>query len=227
MTREDFVKAIKTEALDLAVRDTILDLQDPPGRKPEIALMSVHRWYEKLDPKSQEFVQQVARMAAESATFGVLAILDGVRAIEAGEKGDLILEYRKGEERLILNNFRDKLLHEILVNWFDVVSNPQNLPVDLQHVPHSELGAKLIPDYDPETGPCVALPTREHKNLPSDGSNNSAQEEFAKQLQNLRDHTNIPEPVIQKLALDVLQLIDAETTKTIPKANGEHLDRRD
>src|SRR6516165_825522 len=97
MTREDFVKAIKTEALDTAVRDTILDLEDPPGRKPGPSLAAVHRWYQTLDPESRKFVEQVARMSAESATFGVMAILDGVRAFEPGnDKGDLVLEYRKG-----------------------------------------------------------------------------------------------------------------------------------
>ncbi len=228
MTREDFVKAIKTEVLDLAVRDTIMDLQDPPGRKPKAALISTHQWYQALDLESQKFVEQVARMAAESATFGMMAILDGIRAIEAGEKGDLVLEYRKGGERLLLNDFHQKLLHDILISWFDVVSNPQNLPVDLHHVPRSDLGAELIPNYDPETGPCIALPTREHKNIPAEGErpDRPLQEQLAGELQNLRDYTNVPESVVQKLASEVLQLIDTKIRERFPKANGEHLDRR-
>src|SRR5437868_13912951 len=119
MTRVDFVKAVKSEALDTAVRDTLMDLQDPPGRNPSASLMAVHDWYRRLDPQSKGFVEQVAGMAAESAAFGVMAILDGVRAIEAGRgKGDLVLEYRKGATRLLLNDPREELLHEILASWF-------------------------------------------------------------------------------------------------------------
>ena len=91
VTREQFVQAINTEALDTAVRDTLLDLHDSPGRRSEPSLTELQQWYQALDPHTQELVEQVARMAADSATFGVMAILDGVRAIEAGDKSNLVL----------------------------------------------------------------------------------------------------------------------------------------
>ncbi len=206
MTREDFVKAIKTEVLDTAVRDTVLDLQDPPGRKPEASLMAVHQWYQTLDPEPQKFVEQVVRMAAESATFGVMAILDGVRAFEGeGGKGNLVLEYRKGANRLLLNDLHQELLHDMLASWFDAVSIPLNLPVDLHHVPQSHLMAKSVPDYDPENATVIALPTREHKNVPVERgqTNKPISEQLAKDLQVLHDYTRVPGSVIKKLASEV------------------------
>jgi hypothetical protein len=206
MTREDFVKAIKSEALDTAVRDTIMDLEDPPGRKPEASLTEIHDWYQTLDPKSRKFVEQVARMASESATFGVMAILDGVRAFESGEnKGTLVLEYRNGADRLLLNNFQEKLLHEILASWFNVISSPQNLPVDLHHVPQSHVMTESIPGYDPMNATAIALPTREHKNIPvsREEEHKSPRQQLDKDLQDLRDYTQVPDSVIQKLASEV------------------------
>ena len=56
MTREQFVQAIKTEALDTAVRDTIQDLHDSPGRRLEPSLTELQQWYQALDPHTQELV---------------------------------------------------------------------------------------------------------------------------------------------------------------------------
>lgn len=205
MTREHFVEAIKTEALDTAVRDTLLDLQNSPGRKSVAPLADVQQWYRSLDSGSQKFVEQVARMAADSATFGVMAILDGVRAIEAGDKGDLILEYRKGATRLLLNDPSEELLHDGLARLFDVISTPHQLPVDLHHIPKSHLVIKSIQGYDPGTATCIALPTREHKNIPveREQTNRTPREQLVQDLKDLRDYTHAPDSVIQKLASEV------------------------
>ena len=202
MTREDFVKAVKTEALDTAVRDTILDLQDPAGRKPAISLIRIHEWYEALDAESQKFVEQVARMAAESATFGLMAILDGVRAVESGgDKGALVLEYRKGTTKTLLNDFHQKLLHDILAGWFGEVSTPRNLAVDLHHIPQSHLMAKHVAGYVPENATVIALPTREHRSIPVEREepDRAVTEQLDKDLENLRDYTGVPDSVIENL----------------------------
>ena len=145
-------------------------------------------------------------MSAESATFGVMAILDGVRAFEgAGEKGDLVLEYKKGSTRLLLNDMRQPLLHDMLASWFGVVSTPQNLPVDLHHVPRADLMANAVPGYDPEAATVIALPTREHKNIPArrEQENKTPKERLVDDLQDLHDYTRVPESVVQKLASEV------------------------
>jgi hypothetical protein len=204
MTREKFVQAIKTEALDTAVRDTILDLHDSPGRTSVPSLTEVQRWYQALDPESQTFVEQVARMAADGATFGVMAILDGVRAIEAEDKGDLVLEYRKGATRLLLNDPRQELLHDSLASWFDATSSPHTMPVDLHHVPKSHLMVKSSSGYDPRNATCIALPTREHKNIPveRDQKDRTPREQLRQDLEDLHEYTRTPDSVIQKLAVE-------------------------
>lgn len=202
MTREQFVQAIKTEALDTAVRDTMLDLHDSPGRRSEPSLVELQQWYQALDRQSQEFVEQVARMATDSATFGVMAILDGVRAIEAGDKGDLVLEYRKGATRLRLNDPYQELLHDSLASWFDARSRPHQMPVDLHHVPKSDVMLKASNAYDPTNATCIALPTREHKNIPVERNKQvrTPLEQLHQDLQDLREHTRTPDSVIDQLA---------------------------
>jgi hypothetical protein len=52
--------------------------------------------------------------AAESAVFGVMCVLDGVRAIESGsEKGDLELYYVKGDRKILLNDPQNEELHNL------------------------------------------------------------------------------------------------------------------
>jgi hypothetical protein len=145
-------------------------------------------------------------MSAESATFGVMAILDGVRAFEPGnDKGDLVLEYRKGSNRLLLNDLHKKLLHDILASWFDVDSAPQNIPIDLHHIPQSHVMTDSIPGYDPQNATVIALPTREHKNIPvaREERRKTAREQLDKDLHDLHDYTRVPDSVIQKLASEV------------------------
>ena len=51
---------------------------------------------------------------AEDVVFGVLCVLDGVRAIENGpDKGELELYYVKGESRVLLNDMKQCELHDI------------------------------------------------------------------------------------------------------------------
>jgi hypothetical protein len=204
MTREQFVQAIKTEALDTAVRDTILDLHDSPGRTSGPSLTEVQQWYQRLDPESRKFVEQIARMAADGATFGVMAILDGVRAIEAEDKGDLVLEHRKGATRLLLNDPRQELLHDNLARWFGATSTPHTMPVDLHHVPKSHLMAKSSGGYDPRNGTCIALPTREHKNIPveREQKDRTPREQLRRDLEDLHEYTRTPDSVIEKLAIE-------------------------
>ncbi|HWG49665.1 MAG TPA: hypothetical protein VN669_08230, partial [Candidatus Acidoferrales bacterium] len=106
---------------------------------------------------------------------------------------------------LLLNDMRQPLLHDMLASWFGVVSTPQNLPVDLHHVPRADLMANAVPGYDPEAATVIALPTREHKNIPArrEQENKTPKERLVDDLQDLHDYTRVPESVVQKLASEV------------------------
>jgi hypothetical protein len=113
MTREQFVASVKLGASDAAVRMTTGSLVQPMGRRPSKEAIELASWYRDLKPEAQSHVQRVVRQAAESAVFGVLAILDGVRAVEeSGPKGEFELVYRKGEDRVLLNDPNAELLHD-------------------------------------------------------------------------------------------------------------------
>ena len=201
MTREEFVKTLKTHALDIAVSDTIQDLEDPPGRAPKPSQVAAQKWYAGLDKSSKEFVEHVTRMAAESATFGVLAVLDRVRGVDGRDRGELVLEYKSGDQRVRLNGFDQELLHDLLTRWFDSRSRWEKPPLDLHHVPKCSVAMKLIPGYTPENGPCIALPTREHKNLAGESAaSQSIEAQLDQDLQELRDFTNVPEAALSKVA---------------------------
>jgi hypothetical protein len=203
MTRQDFVRRVKVYALDNAVTDTMQDLQDPPGRVPSPSLVAAHKWFTELDESSRQMVEQVARMAAESAAFGVLAILDHVRGVDGRDKGQLILEYRNAGQTVRLNDFNDELLHDLLAALFDFRSSPNNPPaLDLQHVPQCNIAMKMLAGYTPDTGTCIALTTRDHKNISRESSRacDNIQAQVAKDLQDLRDFTNTPDSAIDKLS---------------------------
>ncbi len=202
MTREEFVKTIKTHVLDIAVSDTIEDLEEPPGRVPKQSQVAVHNWYSGLDRTSKDFVEQVARMAAESATFGVLAVLDRVRAVDGSDQGELVLEYRNGGQSVRLNGFDQELLHDLLSRWFDTRSRWEKPPLDLHHVPRCSVAMKMIPGYTPENSACIALPTREHKNIRGEGpaSGESVGAQLEQDIEELRDSTNVPESALSKLS---------------------------
>lgn len=202
MTREDFVKTIKTHVLDIAVNDTIQDLEDPPGRIQTQSQVTAHEWYSGLEKTAKDFVEHVARMAAESATFGVLAVLDRIRAVDTQDTGELVLEYRKNGQAVRLNDFDQELLHDLLTRWFNARSRWEKPPLDLHHVPKCSVAMKLVPGYTPEKGPCIALPTREHKNIAQENSSvtNSVEAQLGQDIQDLRDFTKVPESSLSKLS---------------------------
>ena len=113
MTREEFVSAVKRKACDAAVHATMQMLAQPPGRRPDQNALELASWYNALNPQHKSNVQSVVQRAAASAIFGLLAILDGERTVEGiGEKGDFELFYRKGSDRVFLNDPTQEMLHD-------------------------------------------------------------------------------------------------------------------
>ena len=114
MNAADFVLAVKKYAAESAVQATTKNLSKPPGRAPSRRLVELSKWYQHIDEQDREAVEQVARLSAESAVFGFLAILDGVRVVEeSSEKGAFELYFRKGSQKVLLNNFEQQFLHDI------------------------------------------------------------------------------------------------------------------
>lgn len=114
MTREEFVSALKKVARDGAV-DAVLDnLADPPGRRPAPELVEASEWFKKLGPEERERVRWVAAQAAHACLFGVFAVLDRARAFSPDTEAYLELYYVSGGKKMLLNDFEDEDLHDLL-----------------------------------------------------------------------------------------------------------------
>jgi hypothetical protein len=114
MTPEAFISSIKTEVHDSSVTGVIENLEDPTGRRPQQRLVELSRWFNSLGPPERTKVEQVIQLAVHSGIFGLLSVIDGVRAIEDGsDKGHLELFYQCSSERSILTDSAQEFLHDI------------------------------------------------------------------------------------------------------------------
>ena len=94
-----------------AVRENLVD---PPGRKPQEDLLIISQWYKNMNEKDKAKVEQIIRRSVRMAVFGFLGVLDGISAIEEGDKGTLKLYYERREESLLINDQHKAPLHELL-----------------------------------------------------------------------------------------------------------------
>jgi hypothetical protein len=115
MKPEEFVDVIRAEVRDAAASDVIRQLQQPSGRRPAEELRLLSEWFNSLTDADKKAVAGVARMASHHAVFGMLCVLDGVRAIEDGaDKGSLQLTYTKNGQTELLSPSDSDLLHDML-----------------------------------------------------------------------------------------------------------------
>src|SRR2546427_7081956 len=104
MDAEEFVTALKLYVSDSEATNLAANLRQPPGRRPHATLVRLSTWFNQLVSEDQSFVTELIRAGAEGAIFGVLCVLDGVRAVEDGpEKGTFELYYVKNGERILLS----------------------------------------------------------------------------------------------------------------------------
>jgi hypothetical protein len=114
MTAEEFISIIHQFVYMSAVSGTLSLLEKPPGRKPPKNVVTVSKWFAGLSENDKEMLRLAMAMAAHHATFGVLAVLDGVQVIEDSRvKGTLELYYVKGDERTLLNAPKGEFLHDL------------------------------------------------------------------------------------------------------------------
>ena len=113
MNSEQFISIIKKVVRECAIEDTIENLEDPPGRAVPEAEQLRSDWFNGLSEDVRSQVESIVADAVDEALFGLLAVIDGVRAIEDGEdKGSLVLIHKSQNEEWL--NDPDKIgLHDL------------------------------------------------------------------------------------------------------------------
>ena len=104
MNAEQFVRAIKVAVYEPAFSTLIEALKQPHGRRPDQRLLSLSVWFNGLSHEDQVMVTELAKAAAEQASYNLLLLLDGLLAAEArGEKGEFQLFYTNDGISALLN----------------------------------------------------------------------------------------------------------------------------
>jgi hypothetical protein len=120
MSPEEFIKQIREVVFRSSVDGTHSLLQKPPGRRPARELAELSQWFNGLSDDAKGKALAVAEMAARQATFGMLAVIDGVRQIEeTEEKGRLELRFKKGNTDLLLNGTDTEPLHDLFNQYLE------------------------------------------------------------------------------------------------------------
>lgn len=111
MNTQDFVSAIERYVRDAAAQDTIANLKSPPGRRVSEQMRNRSDWYNNLSPDEAKHVDDIVKVAAHAAVFGMLAVLDGARTIDE-KNGRFELVYQSDKKVLI--NPQEVNLHDML-----------------------------------------------------------------------------------------------------------------
>jgi len=122
MTPDELISAIKVVVHDAALNGVVESLRSPPGRRPPKKTTELSQWYLSLPAKDRDMVRHVAKHSIHAAIFGLLAVLDGVTAIESTEdKGEIEVLLQKGGQTSRLNRQSEDLhdLYQSLV-WNEV-----------------------------------------------------------------------------------------------------------
>lgn len=115
MTQEEFIAAIKLVVIQYSIDSVESNLIKPPGRQPQKKLLELSKWFANLNSEDKNIVREIVSESIETAVFGFLCVLDGVRTIEdGGEKGSLVLNFEKEGSITWLNNPNQNYLHELL-----------------------------------------------------------------------------------------------------------------
>jgi hypothetical protein len=104
---EEFVKGLQLVVYRQVVKSVPRSMANPPGRRPREELVQLSSWFNSLSDEGKERVKSVVRLTADHAVFGVLAVLDGVRALDDNHTE---LYLRTGDGTL-LNEYPE--LHDI------------------------------------------------------------------------------------------------------------------
>lgn len=115
MNQKYFVEITKKIVAEQAVQDIIENLKCPPGKNPSKESSELSLFYNELTDEEKQKLREIIEQAAETTLFGMLCVLDGVRAIESGEdKGSLELWFRKDNSTMLLNDPDEDFLHDLI-----------------------------------------------------------------------------------------------------------------
>lgn len=116
MNAQDFVAAVRSVVRDAAVITTVAAVQKPPGRHPANELAELSLWYNGLSASDQAMIKRLLTIASHSAVFGLLAVLDGARAVDPNSTGQDYFELRHfhGKHQDVLSGPNGTPLHELL-----------------------------------------------------------------------------------------------------------------
>jgi hypothetical protein len=113
MNSYEFVEVIKLVVRDDSINGQIEQLTKPSGRSPTKESLEMSKWYNELSEPEKRIVKLIISKSVDMAVFGFFCVLDGVRAIEDENKGELELYYAREEQRVLLNIMPDDFLHDI------------------------------------------------------------------------------------------------------------------
>lgn len=114
MTPQEFITKIRQVVCQSAITGTLAIIRKPPGRKPPENLVLLSQWFEKLSDTDKKNLEKVVAIATHQTTFGLLAVIDGVRQIEDTPlKGTLELHYKKDAKSVLLNTPNSEYLHNL------------------------------------------------------------------------------------------------------------------
>lgn len=113
MNTKEFVEAIIEVVRDATISDTLENLKEPPGRKPNKDDIELSQWYLSLSKEDAENIAKVISKSVDGSIFGLLAVFDGVRAIEDNGEGELELAYKDTTGRTLLNDPKCEYLHDV------------------------------------------------------------------------------------------------------------------
>jgi len=115
MNSHEFIDIIKEVVVDDSIKSVQNTLLNPSGKSPAESLVALSRWYNNLNDSDKGMVLSVIREAVDTSVFGFLCVIDGVRAIENGnDKGRLSLYYENKQGKILLNDFDEEFLHDML-----------------------------------------------------------------------------------------------------------------
>ena len=113
MDAESFVKGLIQSVRQSSVEGTIEVLSKPVGRKPSSRSLELSSRFNELSGQDRKFVRSVIEESVDSALFGFLCVLDGVRVVEdRNPKGSFELWYKGTSDRL-LNSDDGEMLHDL------------------------------------------------------------------------------------------------------------------
>lgn len=114
MKSEEFIEAVKEVVRSGAIDDVIANVKSPPGRRVSESERKRSEWYNQLSSDEKLKANSLIEDAVDEALFGILSVIDGVRAIESEEnKGALVLSYIKEGNITVLNSPEDLALHDL------------------------------------------------------------------------------------------------------------------